>query len=144
MKIIYLFIIMILTTSFIYAGGIDAQRFKPSIGLKGMVLTDTSESLEPMDFGGFLYLHYDKDPFVKKDKDGNKEKLLGNVFYGDAIFTLGIIRNLEIGLVLPFSLYSSSEGDTTDVSKVSLGDLRVGLKYAFPLGKLGLGFTLNT
>jgi len=144
MRIIYLLITMILTTSFLYAGGIDAQKFKPSIGLKGMVLTDTSETLDPMNFGGFLYLHYDKDPFVRENDNGTEEKILGNVFYGDAIFTLGIVKNLEIGLVLPFSMYSSSEGASTDVSKVSLGDLRVGLKYAFPLGKLGIGFTLNT
>ena len=143
MKRLYFLLIMLLVTSFVYAGGIDAQRFKPSIGLKGMVVTDTSETLEPLDFGGFLYLHYDKDPFVRESDDGSEEKILGNVFYGDAVFSMGIIRNLEIGLVLPFSLYSSSEGSATDVSSFSLGDLRLGLKYALPLGKLGLGFTLN-
>jgi outer membrane protein OmpA-like peptidoglycan-associated protein len=133
-------------TSFVFAGGIDAQRFKPSIGLKGMVVTDTSETLEPLDFGAFLYLHYDKDPFVSVDDSGNEDKILGNVFYGDALFTIAIIKNLEMGIVLPFSMYSSSDSSVTNVSKVSLGDIRLGLKYALPgmmIKNLGIGFTLN-
>ncbi len=143
MKKLWFVLVFLLSTSYLLAGGIDAQRFKPSIGLKGMVVTDTSETLEPLDFGGFLYLHYDKDPFVSVDENGKEDKILGNVFYGDALFTIGIIKNLEMGIVLPFSLYSSSDGSATDVSKYSLGDLRLGLKYAFPLGKLGVGFKLN-
>ncbi len=146
MKRLYFLLIMLLVTSFVYAGGIDAQRFKPSIGLNGMVVTDTSETLDPLDFGGFLYLHYDKDPFVKKGSDGSEEKLLGNVFYGDAVFTMGVIRKLEIGLVLPFSLYSSSDSSVSNVSKFSLGDIRLGIKYAIPgmmVKNLGMGFKLN-
>jgi len=137
----------LLMSSYLFAaGGIDAQRFKPSIGLKGMVVTDTTESLEPLDFGGFIYLHYDKDPFIRVDDDGNEDKILGNVFYGDALFTMGIIKNLEMGIVLPFSMYSSSEDSSTNVSKFSLGDIRVGIKYSIPgmmIKDLGMGFKLN-
>ena len=147
MKKIYILLMMTIATSFVYAAGsIDAQRFKPSVGLKGMVVTDTSESLEPLDFGAFMYLHYDKDPFVRNKSDGTQDKILDNVFYGDALFTMGIIKNLEMGLALPFSLDSSSDGSVSDVSKFSLGDLRVGIKYALPgimVKNLGMGFKLN-
>ncbi len=126
---------------------LDAQRFKPSIGLKGMMTTDTSETLDPLHFGLFVYMHYDRTPFIKKTvKDGRKYKLLKDVFYGDAVLSLGLFQGLELGVVVPFSMYSTGDKDENGKelkNHYSLGDVKVGLKYAYSFGGFGMGLTVD-
>ncbi len=137
-------ILLMLSTLMLFGQTIDVQRYKPSLGLKGMFVTNTSETLDPLNFGGMLMIHYDKDPLVS-DNNGTEETLVGNVFYGDLMFGMGIIKNLELGLAVPLSLYSSGTNPTDgkDFSKFSIGDLRLGLKYVFKIKNLGMGAVLN-
>lgn len=144
------FLLLLLVPAMIFGASFDVQRFKPSFGLKGGMLVDYSETLEPFSYGGMFYLHYDKDPFVM-EKNGDETSIVGNVFYGDMMFAMGIIENLEAGILIPISFYSSGQSPTNgDFSQLSMGDLQLGARYVLPtfFPKLGTGvsmrFTLPT
>lgn len=148
-KLITSFLILLLVGATLWgAPAIDTQRFKPSIGVSGMVLTDTSEFLDPFTFGGMLYLHYDKDPLTVKNA-GDEESALGHVFQSDLVVTFGLPFHIELGVVLPVTLYSSGQNtfdaDTGDFSKTSLGDVQFVARYLFPRfsQKIGMGLSLR-
>ncbi len=123
--------------------GIDSQRLKPSLGLKGMIATDNTEVLDLYNFGAMIYFHYDKAPFnLKKGDDTNA--IVDNVIYSDIILSMSVFKNLEIGLDLPLSIFSDGENDGETFSGFSLGDIRLGVKYVMPIDKkLGIGFKLD-
>ena len=142
-----LFIMFLFSITIFSGNDIDIQRFKPSLNTNGMIMTDTTDTLDKYKFSGLIYLHYDKAPFVFHKTDGSVNNIINNVFYGDIVLTFGVLKKLELGADLPFSLYSS--GESPDPKKTlntfSLGDIRIGARYAVIQNKLiSFAMALNT
>ncbi len=146
-KLIIILIFLLSVSIFATDNDIDTQRFKPSLGLHGMMVTDTTDMLEKMDFSIFLYLHYDKAPFVfHKNSDDSVSNIVDNVIYSDLIFSIAILKNLELGMDLPLSLYTSGESPdpSKSLSTFSIGDLKVGARFRFLDSELfSMGVVLN-
>ncbi len=142
-----LLIVMLFTTLTLFGKTeMDLQRFKPTINLNGLIMTETADHLKPFDFGGMLYLHYDREPFLMKDS-GEGVSVLENIVQGDFLFVFGLPLNFEVGLHIPISLYSSGSNpfDGGDFSKAAIGDIQLVGRYILPevVDSLGMGFSLK-
>jgi len=133
MKKLILFLTLLISISIFAGNDIDTQRFKPSLGLHGMIVTDTTDMLEKHDFAIFLYLHYDKAPFIFHRKDDSTVNIVDNVIYSDILFSFAILKNLEFGLDLPLSIYTTgdSEIEGKKLKNFTIGDIRLGLRFSF-------------
>lgn len=142
----YILSILVVGTVLYAAPAIDTQRFKPSIGVSGMVVTDTSKFLNPFTFGGMLYLHYDKEPFVQT-VNSKETKVVENVFQSDLVLAFGLPFNFEIGAVIPFTMYTSGTNtfstNSTDLNSTTLGDIQFALRYRVPTFSKHVGMGLS-
>ncbi len=115
-------------------GGIDIERFKPSLDSQGMVLTEAGQGEKSGDLNLGLYLHYSYRPLVIRDSDGKiLQSLVKDRIAASFILSMGLFDWLTVGVEVPSTFwqdgaYIDNDGADLGLTSAGLGDIRVGLK----------------
>jgi outer membrane protein OmpA-like peptidoglycan-associated protein len=128
----------LLAASSVHAQAFDAQqlRFSPNQH-DNYFGQHSARTLESGGLSAGLVLHYANDPLVLVDADDERvASVVGDQLVANALFAIGVLDILEIGLDMPFVLYQ--DGDTLprdsglvgSDSPVGLGDLHAMVKLS--------------
>ncbi len=116
-------------------GGMDIERFKPSMDSQGMVLTEGGQGEKSGDLNLGLYVHYSYRPLVIRNGDGEIIKsLVGDRLGASFIMSMGLFDWLTVGVEVPTTFwqdgaYIGNDGSDLGLASAGLGDIRVGLKF---------------
>ena len=112
---------------------INTQTFSPNINGKGLAVTESGGILRHLAFTAWFVANYAYKPVVLYDENGSEaQTLVRHRLMGNALFAIGLVNWIELGLDLPISIYQKgSQIDDTSRSlrkTFLLGDLRLAAK----------------
>ncbi len=123
--------------------GSDFQNFNPTTNGLDFVTVHSSETLEPgvLNLGAFINYAQNTLPYFNLDNENEYNDLVG---YLDLNFGLGLLKNWEVGVNLPFNVFQEIRtDDDTDVGyfdERGLTEIRLNTKYRLLGNKLsGVG-----
>lgn len=109
-------------------GAADINRLRSPVTHDGLIGVAGTDALPPLHFNGSALLGYAYNPLVWRFEDGTYEPVIEHQLTMEAMFTLGIVRFIDLSVGIPVLLWQDGPppADPTDPDPflVDLGEIR--------------------
>jgi outer membrane protein OmpA-like peptidoglycan-associated protein len=105
---------------------IAIQNFQPIAGPQGVFTVETADTALHLDVSGGLILNIAKEPLVLNVLETeDKVVIIEDQTVLDAVFVIGLLDFIEVGIDLPIYLANNASFNNTEISGATLGDLKL-------------------
>lgn len=116
------------------AGGLDGERFAPSVGAEGTFGVEHPSVAAHLDWGLGLFLNYANDQIVVRDGNDVLVRVLKDSVTADLVGSIGLFGFAELGVGLPVHVVYDGDGYVNGPAVLQphagVGDLRLVPKFA--------------
>lgn len=113
-------------------GAINVQNFQPSANPFGVFVVEGARGLGHLQVAGGLVLNFAAEPLraLPEVDDGEGEAVVSDLLMADALFAIGFLDLVELGVGFPVVLNSGASVNGVEVSGASVGDLSLRPRFS--------------